>query len=57
MAIFASSGKTGETANELLECMRRVSLTIYSLQEGLSYIDEKGEKIQSNTVQQSFDNS
>ena len=42
--------KLGKSVNELMDHMKQLNKPVYSLQEGLLYINEK-EGIQSNTVQ------
>ena len=45
------------SVNELMAYIRKVGLPIYSLKEGLLYIDEDERTIQSNTVQPCIDST
>ena len=50
VVVIDSFTKLGEGVNELMNHMKQLDIPVYSLQEGLLYINEK-EDIQSNTVQ------
>ena len=54
--VIESFTKLGETVNELMEYLRKIRVPVYSLQEGLLYIDGN-EEIQSHIIQPSINSS
>ena len=57
LLVVDSFAKFGNSVNELMECIEKVRMPIYSLKEGLLYIDGEKRTIQSNTVQQGINGS
>ena len=55
--VIDSFAKLGRNVNELIANIRKVGLPIYSLKEGLLYIDGEERVIQSNTVQPGIDST
>ncbi len=55
--VIDTFGKLGESVNELMDCINRVKRPIYSLQEGLLYLDGKEKNLQSSVIQQGIDSS
>ena len=55
--VIDSFAKLGKNANELIANIRKAGLPIYSLKEGLLYIDGEERIIQSNTVQPGIDST
>lgn len=55
--VIDSFAKLGRNVNELIANIRKAGLPVYSLKEGLLYIDGEERAIQSNTVQPGIDNT
>ena len=55
--VVDSVTKLGRNVNELIASIKKAGLPIYSLQEGLLYIDGEERIIQSNTVQPGIDST
>ena len=53
--VIDTFSKLGGSVNELMACFKKTKLPIYSLQEGLLYLDEKERTIQGDSVQPCFD--
>ncbi len=55
--VVDSVTKLGRNVNELIASIKKAGLPIYSLQEGLLYINGEERIIQSNTVQPGIDST
>ncbi len=55
--VIDSFAKLGRNVNELIANLKKAGLPIYSLKEGLLYIDGEERVIQSNTIQPGIDSA